>query len=342
MNAESSKRKHLGRGLSALFGDQEDVPAAVVAATPDESSAIAAASGAKGIGTYPVDLLAPSPLQPRRHFDEGALTELAASIAEKGVLQPLLIRPNPAKPGHYEIIAGERRWRASQRAQVHEVPAIIKDFTDGEVLEVALIENLQRQDLSPVEEARGYDRLQKEFGHTSEHVGEIVGKSRAHVANMLRLLTLPPAVLDMIDTGQLTAGQARPLIGLSGAEAAARLVVKRGLSARQTERLAKGFGKKRKLQAANLAKDSDTVALEKSLEQATGYDVKINFDGVAGTVVIGYANLEQLDDIVRRLSANGKSTKPRDSRDPDTVDLEELLERNPFILDPDEAQSRPS
>ncbi len=329
MNAETSKRRHLGRGLSALFGEQEEAdsaaPAAVAAAAATDA---APATGSRSIGTYPVDMLHPSPLQPRRHFDEGALTELAASIAEKGVLQPLLIRPDPANAGRFEIIAGERRWRAAQRAQVHEVPAIVKDFTDTEVLEVALIENLQRQDLSPVEEARGYDRLHKEFGHTPEHVGEIVGKSRAHVANMLRLLTLPEAVLEMIDRRQLTAGQARPLIGLSGAEAAARLVVKRGLSARQTERFAKGFGKKRKLHAVALAKDADTVALEKSLEQATGYDVKISFDGVAGTVQIGYASLEQLDDIVRRLSSGGKVSKPRDARDPGTVDLEELLQES--------------
>ncbi len=327
MNAETSKRRHLGRGLSALFGEQEEADA-----TPTSSAAPIAedssAAPARGISTFPVDLLHPSPLQPRRHFDEGALTELAASIAEKGVLQPLLIRPDPANAGRFEIIAGERRWRAAQRAQVHEVPAIVRDFTDTEVLEVALIENLQRQDLSPVEEARGYDRLHKEFGHTPEHVGEIVGKSRAHVANMLRLLTLPEAVLDMIDSRQLTAGQARPLIGLSGAEAAARLVVKRGLSARQTERLAKGFGKKRKLQAVALAKDADTVALEKSLEQATGYDVKISFDGSSGTVQIGYGSLEQLDDIVRRLSSGGKQSKGRDTRDPDTVDLEELLQES--------------
>jgi ParB family chromosome partitioning protein len=312
--------------LSALFGEQDEPAPAAPAPAP---AAAPVASG-KAVAVFPVDVLTPSPLQPRRHFDEGALTELAASIAEKGVLQPLLIRPDPHQPGRYEIIAGERRWRAAQRAQLHEVPALVKEFTDTEVLEVALIENLQRQDLSPVEEARGYDRLLKEFGHTQEHVGEMVGKSRAHVANMLRLLSLPGPVLDLIERGELSAGQARPLIGLSGAEAAARLIVKRGLSARQAERLAKGFGKKRKLTAAAVAKDADTVALEKSLEQATGYDVKINFDGAGGTVVVSYGNLEQLDDIVRRLSGNGRPTKARDERDPDTMDLEELLSQQSF------------
>ena len=299
MNApDNAKRKHLGRGLSALFGEQEE-------ATPGPLPGGPVADAGKGVAILPVDLLAPSPLQPRQHFDEGALTELAASIAEKGVLQPLLVRPDPARPGRYEIIAGERRWRAAQRAQLHQVPALIREFTDAQVLEVALIENLQRQDLSPIEEARGYQRLLKDFGHTQENVGEIVGKSRTHVANMLRLLTLPETVLDMVDKGQLSAGQARPLIGLAGAEAAARLITKRGLSARQAERLAKGFGKKRKLVAVG-HKDADTVALEKSLEQATGYDVKIHFDGLGGSVVISYASLEQLDDIARRLSAMGR------------------------------------
>ena len=285
-------------------------------------------------------MLAPSPLQPRRHFDAVALDELAVSIAEKGILQPLLIRPDPARPGHFEIIAGERRWRAAQRAKLHEVPALVKELTDAQVLEVALIENLQRQDLSPVEEARGYDRLIKDFGHTQEKVGEIVGKSRAHVANTLRLLGLPVAVLDMIDDGKLTAGQVRPLIGLVGAEAAARLVVKRGLSARQAERLAKGFGSKRRLVPP--PRDADTVALEKSLEQATGYQVRIDFDGIGGTVAIHYTSLEQLDDIVRRLSGGGKIAKPREARDPDTVDLEELLQQRQFPLEPDAAIGRES
>jgi ParB family chromosome partitioning protein len=335
MNAETSKRKHLGRGLDALFGEQEEADAGAT-----ESSGVS--PGHRAVMNCPIDLLAPSPLQPRRHFDEGALTELAASIAENGVLQPLLARPDPRNPGRFELIAGERRWRAAQRAQLHDVPVMVKDLSDSQVLEVALIENLQRQDLSPVEEARGYERLSREFGHTQEHVGEIVGKSRAHVANMLRLLTLPEAVLDMLDAGQLTAGQARPLIGLSGAEAAARQIVKRGLNARQAERLARGFGRKRKLIDRGEPKDADTVALEKSLEQATGYQVKIAFDGVGGTVTIAYANLEQLDDIARRLSSSGRTAKARDPRDPDTVDLEELLQRNPFPLEPTDSAATPT
>lgn len=310
MTAELAKRKNLGRGLSALFGEQDT----------SQESALAVAS------LYPIEFLSPSPLQPRRNFDETALDELADSIAEKGVLQPLLIRPDRTRPGHFEIVAGERRWRAAQRAKLHEVPALVKDLSDAEVLEVALIENLQRRDLSPVEEARGYERLINDFGHTQDRLADIVGKSRSHVANMLRLLSLPDAVLQLIDHGQLTIGQARPLIGLAGAEAAARQILKRGLSARQAERLAKGFGHKRKL--SPVARDADTVALEKSLEQATGYNVRIAFDGKGGTVTIAYANLEQLDDIARRLSSGGRPSRPA-GRDPDTVDLEELLERAP-------------
>ncbi|TAK98220.1 MAG: ParB/RepB/Spo0J family partition protein [Rhodospirillaceae bacterium] len=325
MNATASKHRHLGRGLSALFGEQEESAAADVANVAGERG--------KGVAAYAVDLLAPSPLQPRHHFDDTALDELAKSIAEKGVLQPLLIRPDPARPGRYEIIAGERRWRAAQRAQLHEVPAVLRSMDDAEVLEVALIENLQRQDLSPVDEARGYDRLLKEFGHTQERLGEIVGKSRSHVANTLRLLTLPEGVLELLDQGKLNAGQARPLIGRRDAEAIALVVAKRGLSARQTERLAKHFGHKRRSLVSD--KDADTAALEKSLEQATGYNVNIKFDGTGGTVTVGYANLEQLDDIARRLSSAGKITKAKEGRDPHTVDLEELLQRDfqPFPLD---------
>jgi ParB family chromosome partitioning protein len=321
MSVEPIKRKHLGRGLNALFGDQDEGDAAAPAA-------------AKGVATYAVDLLAPSPLQPRRHFDDTALAELAESIAEKGVLQPLLIRPDPARAGRYEIIAGERRWRAAQRAQVHEVPAILRTMDDGEVLEVALIENLQRQDLSPVEEARGYERLMSEFGHTPEKLGHIVGKSRSHVANTLRLLALPEHVLMLLNQGRITAGQARPLIGNSNAEALANLIVKRGLSARQVERLAKHAAVKRRA-PSRIAKDPDTVALEKSLEQATGYEVEISFDGTGGKVVITYGSLEQLDDIARRLSSGGRGGRAaRDDRDPHTVDLEELLQRDlPALTD---------
>jgi ParB family chromosome partitioning protein len=300
MNADSPKR--LGRGLNALFGDQEPANEPAPAPAPPPPAAVMAAT-AGPMSRLPVDLLSPSPYQPRRHFDETALNELSDSVREKGVLQPLLVRPDRAKPGHFEIIAGERRWRAAQRAQVHEVPVHVTDLSDSETLEVALIENLQRQDLSAVEEARGYQRLVDEFGHTQERVGEIVGKSRAHVANTLRLLNLPFAVLTMLEEGKITAGQARPLIGVSRAEDIAREVVKKGMSARQAERFAKSFGRKRR--SVTLAKDTDTAALEQSLAKATGYKVNIAFDGTGGSVTIAYGSLEQLDDIVHRLSTGG-------------------------------------
>ncbi len=298
MNADTPKRKNLGRGLNALFGEDDDAPAAV------EQHETQGAPSPSLPSVLPLDLLAPSPLQPRRHFDAVALSELASSIAEKGVLQPLLVRANANVSGHYEIIAGERRWRAAQQASVHEVPVHIIELDDAEVLEVALIENLQRQDLSPVEEARGYRRLLDEFGHTQEKVAEAVGKSRAHIANTMRLLSLPGSVLDMIDAGDLSAGQARPLIGLANAEKLARKIEKGGMSARQAERLAKGYGSHRKTQSH--PKDADTAALEQNLEQATGYKVNISFNGKGGTVSIAYGSLEQLDDIVRRLSSGGR------------------------------------
>jgi ParB family chromosome partitioning protein len=324
MNTDPGKRRNLGRGLSALFGEQEAETSAapttssVITQTPTNiSSTMPTASTATSVTRLPLDLLMPSPLQPRRHFDEASLNELSASIAEKGVLQPLLVRPSPDQPGRYEIIAGERRWRASQRAQVHEVPVHVSELNDAEVLEVALIENLQRQDLTAVEEARGYKRLLEDFGHTQERVAEVVGKSRAHIANTLRLLSLPFAVQELLDQGQITVGQVRPLIGLSNAEAMAKLVVKRGLSARQTERLAKGYGRKRRLTV--VAKDTDTAALEQSLAQATGYKVNIAFDGKGGTVSVAYTSLEQLDDIVRRLSSGGKVNRPADDELPENI-----------------------
>jgi ParB family chromosome partitioning protein len=320
MSADTPKRKNLGRGLNALFGEQDNTPSASVETPPRSVEAPVSPPTNAPITRLPVDLLAPSPFQPRRYFEPTALAELSSSIAEKGVLQPLLVRPNLKKPGHYEIIAGERRWRASQKAQVHEVPVHVTDLSDAEVLEVALIENLQRQDLSPVEEARGYRKLLDEFGHTQERVAEVVGKSRTHVANLVRLLSLPEAVQNLLDVGEITVGQARPLIGLAGAEALARKIVKSGLSARQVERMAKGYGTKRVLNER--PKDADTAALEQNLEQATGYTVKISFDGKGGSVSVAYGSLEQLDDIVRRLSSGGRAKPNGASSDIDADDAD--------------------
>ncbi len=298
MNAESTKRSPLGRGLNALFGDQAD------GAAPTEPPA-------RGTQNVPIHLLTPSPLQPRRYFDETALGELAGSIKEKGIIQPILVRP-AAEPGHFEIIAGERRWRAAQIALLHDVPVIVRDMPDDEVLELALIENLQRADLSPIEEARGYQRLMDDFGHTQERTSEIVGKSRVHIANTVRLLALPETVQSYLERGALTAGQARPLVGLQNAAALAETVIKKSLSARQTERLARADGVTKKIKLTRspaAAKDADTRALEQTLEKATGYKVEIKFDGEGGSVNIIYKSLEQLDDIVKRFTAVTRRTK---------------------------------
>ena len=268
MNADVTKRKNLGRGLNALFGEQDPEPASD---PPAESQPKVASSN-----RLPVELLSPSPFQPRRHFDESALDDLARSIGEKGVLQPLLVRADSQRPGHYEIIAGERRWRAAQRAQIHEVPVLISELSDVEVLEVALIENLQREDLSPVEEARGYRRLLDEFSHTQEQLGEAVGKSRAHIANTMRLLALPESVLDLIERGQLTAGQARPLIGLADAEAVARNRSPNAVSARVRRNGSPKASASTSAAFRVLRKTPTLRRLRKSLAQATGYKVNIS------------------------------------------------------------------
>ncbi len=329
MNAETVKRKTLGRGLNALFGEQEDSTDVVnaVAAAPTATTA----TPTKTSDTLPVDVMAPSPLQPRIYFSEDALSELAASVRDKGILQPILVRPDPNTEGRFEIIAGERRWRAAQRAQLHNVPVIIRDFNDEQVLEVALIENLQRQDLSAVEEGRGYQRLMDEFAHTQEEVAEIVGKGRVHVANTMRLLALPDNVQRLIDDRKLTPGQARPLIGLKNAESLATIIIRKAMSARQAERLAKSYGATKRVHVRK-DKDADTRALEQTLEDATGYKVDISFNGKGGKVLINYSSLEQLDDIVRRLSSGGKKGKS-DNRDDGTVDLEEILARDEYSSD---------
>lgn len=283
------KRRGLGRGLSALLGEEtgEDV-------RPEEPEAPPRA--------LPIEHLRPSRFQPRRQIDEDDLRELAASIADRGVLQPILVRPDPEQPDRFEIIAGERRWRASQLARLHEVPVIVRQFSDGESLEVALIENLQRQDLSPLEEAEGYRRLMEEYAHTQEDVAKVVGKSRSHVANTLRLLTLPEPIKRLVDDGQLSAGHARALLTAAEPEALARRVVARGLNVRQTEQLVGAERADRDQRKRSLAKDADTIALERDLSNALGLSVEIRFSGSRGSLVLYYTSLDQLDDILHRLS----------------------------------------
>jgi ParB family chromosome partitioning protein len=253
----------------------------------------------------PVEQIEANPDQPRRTFSEDALSELVASVREKGIIQPLILRPNPRNPNGYEIVAGERRWRAAQRAQLHEVPAIVRQLDDTEVLELAIIENIQRADLNAVEEAAGYRQLMDRFGHTQEKLAEVLGKSRSHIANLLRLLNLPDAVLAMLRSGELSAGHARALITAADPLALARLVVSRGLSVRQTEALAKDAGKPKPTdRQAPPMKDADTQVLEKDLAAALGMRVSIQHPAgsAGGAVTITYKDLEQLDEICRRLS----------------------------------------
>ncbi|MBI5163939.1 MAG: ParB/RepB/Spo0J family partition protein, partial [Magnetospirillum sp.] len=282
------------------------VPAAAVAA------AVPVAAEAKtGLRTLPVEQLRPGRFQPRRQFDEEAIADLVESIKDKGILQPILVRPDPANPKGFEIIAGERRWRAAQRARLHEVPVIVRDFTDREALEVALVENLQRQDLSPLEEADGYRRLIDEFSHTQEELAKAVGKSRSHVANMMRLLALPDVIKGMVEKGQLTAGHARALLTVDDPVGLARQVVDKQLNVRQTEKLAGQEGKPAKAGSTGgsrpvVAKDTDTAALERDLAALLGVKVQIKSMGKGGEVTIAYASLEQLDDILSRLTGGAR------------------------------------
>ncbi|MEC8665822.1 MAG: ParB/RepB/Spo0J family partition protein [Pseudomonadota bacterium] len=293
-----SKKRGLGRGLNALFEDEEGV---YPQADPDGHT-----PGAERT-MVGLDQLEPGTYQPRRNFNDESLKELAESISVHGVLQPLVVRKKPGFDGTFEIIAGERRWRASQIAQLHEVPVIIKELNDEQALEIALIENLQREDLNPIDEARGYKQLVEEFGHTQEKAAAILGKSRSHVANMMRLLMLPSKVLEMLKDGKLTMGHARTLITADDPEALAKIIVEQGLSVRAAEQLAADFaagkavkGKKK----AKIAKDVDTVALEEEVSNAIGMKVSIDAKGSkgAGVMKISYKSLDQLDEVLHRLS----------------------------------------
>lgn len=293
MNDKKFERRGLGRGLSALMAD-------VGVATEEQAPARRAEQ------RIPIEQIEPNPNQPRRDFLPEALEELAASIREKGVIQPLIVRKHPSKDG-YEIVAGERRWRAAQIAQLHELPVIIRDFTDTEVLEVAIIENIQRADLNPLEEALAYRQLMDRFGHTQEKLAEALSKSRSHIANLLRLLQLPPEVQGWLREGKLSAGHARALITTENPVKLAQDVIARGLSVRETERLAKEptGGEARKGNGARkpAEKDADTRALEGDLSATIGMKVSIDHNGLdGGTLSISYRTLEQLDELCQLLS----------------------------------------
>src|SRR5690625_4725037 len=295
-----SSKRGLGRGLSVLLGEDAAALAPVL-------SGETATSGERGF-QVPVEYLHPGKAQPRRRFDETQLESLAESVRVQGLLQPILVRPHPRKPGEYEIVAGERRWRAAQKARLHEVPVLVRELNDGEALELALVENVQRQDLDPLEEAEGYRRLMEEFSHSQEDLARLIGKSRSHIANTLRLLNLPNSVKDLLSAGQLTAGHARALLGAEAPELLAEEVISKGLSVRETERLVAAAreapaGKRSRTSGKRAeAKDPDTLALEANLGDLLGLKVSIDLRGQGGVLALHYRDLEQLDDLIRRLN----------------------------------------
>ncbi len=299
MAEKKDQRRGLGRGLSALMADvtpaeeprQPDAPR-----RPDR--------------LVPIERIVPNPDQPRRSFTPDQLEELANSIRAKGVIQPLIVRPNPQNAEQFEIVAGERRWRAAQMAQLHELPVLVRDFNDTEVLEVAIIENIQRADLNPIEEAAGYRQLMFKFGHTQEKLAEALGKSRSHIANLMRLLNLPDGIQTMVSDGQLSAGHARALITATNPEDLAKQVIAKGLSVRETERLAKGPvvstnpAKPKPSDSFKVEKDADTKALEGDLSAALGMKVSIDHKPGQenGKLTVSYETLEQLDALCGLLS----------------------------------------
>ena len=286
--AEEAHRPRLGRGLAALIGD-----------VGDENEALSRARGQKRV---PIEFLKPNPKNPRRYFSDEELDELAASIRERGVLQPILTRAIPGLADAYEIIAGERRWRASQRAGVHDVPVIVVEASDRDAMEMAIIENVQRSDLNAMEEAAGYDRLMGDHGYTQNDLAKVIGKSRSHVANTLRLLKLPESVRAAVESGDLSAGHARALLALDDPASVAKQIVAKGLTVRDVERIAQQGQRAPEVKGrAKPPKDPDTLAVEKALEEVLGLAVSIDHRGEGGEVRIRYKTLEQLDGLCRRL-----------------------------------------
>jgi ParB family transcriptional regulator, chromosome partitioning protein len=292
------KKMGLGRGLDALLGE------ALRGDVAPQPASITASNAAPGIATIAVADIHPNPDQPRRHFAEEKLAELAASISKHGIIQPIVVRPHA---GSYQIVAGERRWRAAQRAQIHDIPAIIRSFDDAETLEIALLENIQRQDLNPIEEAEAYKKLTEMFGHSALALANLVHKSRSHVANMLRLLDLPPVIRDLVIEEKLSMGHARALLGSDDAVRLAMVVIKQGLSVRATEALVKK-GRASSGKAANLRQDSpanaDIRAVETHLGDLLGLKVSISQKNAtgAGAVTFEYGSLDQLDMLCQRLT----------------------------------------
>jgi ParB family transcriptional regulator, chromosome partitioning protein len=285
-----AQKKRLGRGLAALIGD--------------DTSEEAVVHDIRSLRHMPIELLHGSANNPRKRFSDDELEDLARSIREKGLLQPLVVRPRD--DGEYEIVAGERRWRAAQRAGIHEIPVLIRELSDGEALEIALVENIQRSDLNPLEEARAYSQLLDQFNYTQQQLADSIGKSRSHISNTLRLLSLPDFVREQIESGKLTAGHARALIATDAPSELAQQIIELGLSVRETESLSRDVStaKPRKPKGD---KPADTRALEHSLAEALGLKVVVDDRGArGGRVTITYKTLEQLDDICRRLQSAGR------------------------------------
>jgi len=291
--ADDAARSRLGRGLASLIGD---------IGAESQSTDRASRSQRK----VPIEHVRANPRNPRKLFSDAELNELSASIRERGIIQPIVVRARGAD--NFEIIAGERRWRAAQRANLHEVPIVVLDVSDGEALELAIIENVQRTDLNPLEEATGYQSLANEFNHSQDDIAKIVGKSRSHIANTLRLLKLPETVKAYINAGKLSAGHARALINHPDPEAVAREIVEKGLNVRQVEALgqeqAAASGRKIGTRArASASKDADTLALETRLSDALGLIVGIDHRGKGGVLRVRYRSLDQLDEVIRRLES---------------------------------------
>lgn len=290
-------RSRLGRGLASLIGDVG-------------GEAVQTERPGRAQRKVPIEFIKPNPRNPRRTFADAELAELASSIKQHGVIQPIVVRPVKGSSDRFEIIAGERRWRASQLAGLHEVPVVPVDVSDAAAMEIAIIENVQREDLNAMEEAQGYHALAETYKHSQDEIGRIVGKSRSHVANMMRLTKLPEDVQDLIASGQLSNGHARALISLPDPSGAAKRVVAEGLSVRQTEALAHQEGvperaPQKPRSAPKLAKDADTLALEKRVSDALGLKVSVDHREPGGTVVIKYRDLDQLDEILKRLDSAG-------------------------------------
>ena len=293
--ADDAGRSRLGRGLASLMGD--------VGAETQASE-----RGARSQRKVPIEYVRANPRNPRKLFSDAELSELADSIRERGIIQPIVVRARGAD--HFEIIAGERRWRAAQRAGLHEVPIVVLDVSDAEALELAIIENVQRSDLNPLEEASGYQSLANEYSHSQDDIAKIVGKSRSHIANTLRLLNLPEKVKAYINSGKLTAGHARMLVGQPNAEELADQIVNQGLNVRQVEAMARKSGRSRRARSkrtGQFGKDADTEALEKRLADTLGLAVTIDHRANGGgTLQVKYRTLEQLDDVVARLEQGPK------------------------------------